>query len=112
MRWTVLALAISLLGCGTTARLRQRLDWLVELRATASQLVAEYGEPVSRRAAPDDLEFVEFVYGTRSSSRTVARVADGVATSETITTTVPGKLRIVAQLRQGKLVSYELVPNR
>jgi len=112
MCWTVFSLAFALLGCGTTGCLRQRLDWLVQIGATGPQLVAEYGEPVDRRADPGALEVLEFMYGTRSSSRSITCVADGVVSAETVTTTVPGKLRVIARLRDGEFASYDLIPNR
>lgn len=112
MRWGMLILAILIVGCGTTSRVRGRMEWLVDLGVTKPQLVAEYGEPVASRQAEGGIEVLEFVYGTRSSSRTVTRVVDGKSTSETVVTTVPGKLRIIALLKQGKLVSFDLRPNR
>ena len=112
MRWAFLAIAFLLVGCGTTARLDNRLRHQVQLGTPRIQLLADYGEPAATRRTEDGLEILEFVYGTRSSSKTITRVAEGKPTTETITSTRPGKLRIIAYLRDGKLASYQLRPNR
>lgn len=112
MRWGMLILTALLVGCGTTSRVRARMEWLVDLGVTRPQLVAEYGEPAASRQAEGGIEVLEFVYGTRSSSRTITRIVDGKSTSETVVTTVPGKLRILAYLKEGRLDSFDLRPNR
>lgn len=112
MRRALLAIAFLLVGCGTTARLDNRLQHQVRLGTPRVQLLADYGEPAATRRTEDGLEILEFVHGTRSSSKTITRVVDGKPSSETITSTRPGKLRIIAYLREGKLVSYQLRPNR
>jgi len=92
----ILMLMAAIVGYATTSCVRSRMDWLVELGVSKSQLLAEYGESVARRLAEGGFEVLEFVYGTRSSSRTLTRLIDGKSTTETVIATTPGKLRIIA----------------
>lgn len=104
-------LAVVLLGCGSTARTRGRLDFLVDYGATKQQVIAEFGQPESTTRTPEG-ELCVFIPSGSSKTRTVRRVVDGKEQVESTTTSVPGKLRMSMLFRDDKLVSYTLAPNR
>lgn len=103
--------AFLLVACGSTSRLRSRLDFLVEYGATKEQVVAEFGAPVSTTRAADG-EVCVFVPNGSSKTRTIRRVVDGKETVESTTTLVPGKLRLTLTFRNGNLVAHAISPNR
>lgn len=108
----LLLLGLSVFGCGTTARTRERLDYLVKIGATKDQIIAEYGEPESVSAGVAGETVMVFVSKGRSSTRTVTKTVNGVAATETITTSTPGKLRLVLVFRENVLIRQSVQPNR
>lgn len=107
---TVLA-ALLLAACGSTAKLRSRLDFLVDYGATKEQVVAEFGAPVSTTRTPDG-EVCVFIPNSSSKTKTVKRVIDGKEVVESTTTSTPGRLKLTLTFRNGKLVNHLESPNR
>ena len=80
--------------------------------ATRDQIIAEFGEPESISASAAGETVMVFVSKGRSSTRTVTKVVDGVAATETITTSTPGKLRLVLVFRENVLIRQSVQSNR
>ena len=108
----LLLLGLSVVGCGTTARTRDRLDYLVRIGATKGQIIAEFGEPESVSPGAQGETIMTFISKGRSSTRTITKVVDGVSTTETTTTSTPGKLRLVLAFKDDILIRQSVQANR
>ena len=103
--------AVLLVGCGTTSRIRGRLDYLIRIRATQAQVVAEFGQP-SKVETTSNGTVLTIVSPSKTTSRTVTRTVNGKAETETISTTVPGKLRMILTFVDDRLVSQTVERNQ